>query len=184
MKKILLLSLICLCLAGCTKQKQTEVPQENISVEKEIEIGQTYTLDSYEVIKIDKTFVSKENMKVRASPEFDAEECIAEYQWPYCYRNYGNYLPLNSEINLMLKGYYCPADAETLKKDTVDGIEAPWYRVYIGGGEESIPMPYWVWGGYCVDASGLTQEEDEYYSALFEEEALKKELIMLNDEEE
>ena len=152
------------------------------SREKKSEEGQIYQLDGSEVIKINKKIVSTENMKLRTRPSSIEKELFAEYQWPYVYPNYEKYYPIESEINLLLKGYICFTDAVTVKKDKIENIESPWYHIYTGGGEESFPSAAWIWGGYCLDVENSSTEEKNKYIELFENEAIRQGLIQKNDE--
>ena len=152
------------------------------SKDKKSEEGQIYELDSFEVIKINKKIVSTENMKLRVRPSSIEKEIFTEYQWPYAYPNYENYYQIESESNLLLKGYICFTDAVTLKEDKIENIKSPWYHIYTGGGEESTPRAAWIWGGYCIEANNLTDEEKNNYATMFENEAILKGLLQKTEE--
>lgn len=101
------------------------------------------------------------------------KQVFVEYSWPYNYPNYEKYYPLETKTGFLLKGFICFTDAVTTKKDVIDSIEAPWYHVFIGGGEESLPVAAWIWGGYCLDAENLSEREVTIQGALTELAAAK-----------
>ena len=162
----------------CLENSNNKFPSREYKSEE----GQVYELDGFEVTKINKKILSTENMKLRVRPSSIEKELFAEYQWPYAYPNSEQYYPIESEINVLLKGYICFTDAVTVKKDKIENIESPWYHIYTGGGEESFPRAAWIWGGYCLDVNNLTEEEKNNYIKIFENEAIQKGLIQKSDE--
>ena len=76
-------------------------------------------------------------------------------------------------IPVLLAGKIKHFDAVTVKKDTIDGITAPWYRVNFV--DEVASMDYWIFGGYVKEIEDPFTKE---YEKLLCESAVQKGLLI------
>lgn len=154
------------CISSCIGKKST--PQ-----------GTKCLYDNIEVIKITKKFTPVENLKIRKKPSLSAETGEFNYTsylyWgsrSVIYDNGYNYtgdpeIAKNEKyLSLILKGMLVYSEAQTVEKQTIDGITAPWYLITLNNndgitGTES----FWVFGGYLKQ----TFQTDEDYSLLLPE---------------
>jgi hypothetical protein len=89
-----------------------------------------------------------ENLRLRRLPEINAPMVNVYYE------NYPEELGISIPSSIIPKNYIVKFNAVTVKKDRIDGITAPWYRIYIL--EKMFYVPVWVFGGYVRE---LTKEE-------------------------
>jgi hypothetical protein len=112
--------------------------------------GQEYEYGDIAVIKCDERESSvkiKENLKMRKRPDVSANTVTLSriVDWD----------PLDPKFvtgNIVYVGDVFSFDAKTVKTDTIDGITAPWYRIWVDLNEiEAVGI--WVFGGYVQEIS-------------------------------
>lgn len=128
--------------------------------------GIVYEYDGISVIKYpgwgssDAKYVYiKENLKMRDYPSTNAN--VKNLGYCYYSSNYDSFYI--QERNIVFAGDYFRIIGKTEWEDDIDGINAPWYLIYVddnNGGEYTEGFLTWVFGGYCTE---FPAAEREYY---------------------
>lgn len=156
-------------------------------------IGEKCIFDGIEVVKISEFYTPSDNTCFRTKPSLSADTKSFVYGFylpqfyneihekgyeicgfePKCYdvSDTGKY-----EVPFLFKGMVVEAIAKTVKNQTIDGITAPWIKVYIF--ESSSPDPTgftaWVFGGYLIKTSNKQPDLDTLIPQAYAKGVLKK----------
>lgn len=108
-----------------------------------------------------------ENMKLRSKPSTKSN-LVTVYGYGGNAGDVGN---LYCNRSIEFAGTVSTIRAKSLKKDTIDGISAPWYLIVAYGrseGDEDGARWAWIFGGYVkeVKFSELTEYEERYKTTL------------------
>lgn len=153
--------------------------------------GTICNIGDIEVLKTSGHLVVLENLKVRAEPSINAKSINVNYYfelygtrdeafWDSNQFNEDYVMAFENVfyderivIPVLLAGKIKHFDAVTVKKDTIDGITAPWYRVNFV--DEVASMDYWIFGGYVKEIEDPFTKE---YEKLLCESAVQKGLLI------
>ena len=153
-------------------------------------VGSECILNGIKVVKYDKSksnLIAKENLKIRKTPNLNAETGKFNYSTYFCpappsvsrnplgkaFTPYSNYIVQdNGYLPLLLAGLVVSYDAVTVQKYTIDGITAPWYRIAMyDRADEGTDEYFWVFGGYIKE---VTDPENPEYVKLLVQNAVGK----------
>jgi hypothetical protein len=137
--------------------------------------GEKYSLNGIDVIKYNEmtdAILVSENLRMRAYPDIAARTVtLTRYL-------HGPEQEITG--NILYEGSINNFNAITVKRDTIDGITAPWYHVSVDlGGEFSEYV--WVFGGYLreipqhemVDPNIVANYYSAYYKKLVEKKLIR-----------
>jgi hypothetical protein len=136
--------------------------------------GHIYNLDGVDVMKYDNHkshVIITENLRMREKPSISAETVnLSVYLFWKSVTIKGNITHKNA-----IHGF----DAITVRKDTIDGITAPWYRITVVL-DETYARYVWVFGAYLKEIpyddykSNVRQYDDNYYDSLINSGVIKR----------
>lgn len=110
----------------------------------------------------------KENLKAREKPSTDSNlVSVFGFQEDNIY--------YYKSRHIVFAGQTCTIRAKTIEQDTIDGITAPWYLIYIYGiQEEGVDAELaWVFGGYVeVIKQNQLEEYDAKYKSLLKQSVI------------
>jgi hypothetical protein len=128
-------------------------------------LGEEYELDGFQVVKyyhVENEVLILENLKMRKLPEITADTVTLGRWVEILYGNPSSYVGRSFRSDVAYADTVASFDAKTVKKDTIDGITAPWYRIWIVLNDfESASV--WVFGGYLRELSPSERENKDYY---------------------
>lgn len=172
---------ICFEGSGCIRSEHCIF----FDVTKKSPYDHKYIVDGIEIVKIREFHsVSTETMKLRKKPYLNAEAETYNYQLgehDYLLNTY-NIKPVNdNNVSLLLKGYGFEVTKKTAWEDTIDGITAPWYNIWVCAGPEDITHGFWIFGGYVKKLpEDVSDEQSKKNTDLFISEALRLSLVVSN----
>lgn len=172
---------ICFEGSGCLRSEHSIF----FDVTKESPYDHEYIVDGIEIVKIRKFHgVTTETMKLRKKPYLNAETDTYNYQLgehDFLLETY-NIKPVNDNtVSLLLKGYGFEVTKKTAWEDTIDGITAPWYNIWLCAGPEDGAHGFWVFGGYVQKLpEDVSDEQRKKNTDLFISEALRLSLVVSN----
>jgi hypothetical protein len=93
-----------------------------------------------------------ENLKMREYPDINADTVTVSVTSLDGYCMYKNpwERPTGTERNIVMTGEHYDYYEKTVKQDTIDGITAPWYKIYVQQ-NEIYSEAVWVFGGYLKE---------------------------------
>jgi hypothetical protein len=99
-----------------------------------------------------------ENLRMREYPDVNAETVILSVSVPYFNEEGNFYQEVDETKNIVRAGEVYYYERKTVKKETIDGITAPWYRIEIVLNDYEVAR-VWVFGGYVKELPPDEREE-------------------------